>query len=74
MSRCALVSLTVIACDVLLRPRIGWLRLPVDVLLYVALALAIRAVDVKEMIAWIRMAMQRRKEAAPETPHSTTTP
>ncbi len=74
VSRCALVSLAVIACDVLLRPRIGWLRLPVDVLLYVVLALAIRAVDVKEMIAWIRMAMQRRKEAAPETPHSTTTP
>ncbi len=50
--------------DSLLRDHLGPVRLVLDAGFYVGFVLATRAVDVREMIEWIRMALKNREEKA----------
>jgi O-antigen/teichoic acid export membrane protein len=55
------VALTV-TFDVITRPHLGLLRLPLDAVLYAAFVLGTRAVNVAEIVEWTKMALRTRRE------------
>lgn len=61
-------AILIFVIDRLLKPWIGFYRLPLDLLGYVSLILVTRAVDVRETIEWTREILRRRKEGSDSSP------
>jgi len=58
--------LLVVVFDALVRESLGALRLPLDLALYCGFVLATRAVNVKELVAWVRLSWRSRHDQGPE--------